>query len=80
MRKKLETDNGKRIYQKRMSTVEPVHGEIQKNRGFIQFVLRGLKKVKVEYNLVGIAHNVRKIILHAADALKKYVKGVRITA
>ena len=80
MRKKLETDEGKKIYQRRMSTVEPVHGDMQKNRGFIQFVLRGLKKVKVEYNLVGIAHNVRKIILHEADALKKHVKGVRNTA
>ena len=80
MRKKLDTDEGKKIYRKRMSTVEPVHGDIQKNRGFVQFVLRGLKKVKVEYNLVGIAHNVRKILLHAADALMKFIKGVRNTA
>ncbi len=80
MRKKLRTDGGKKIHQKRMSTVEPVHGDIQKNRGFLQFVLRGLEKVKVEYNLVGIAHNVRKILLHAADALKKFVKGVGNTA
>jgi transposase len=75
MRKKLETDEGKKIYQRRMSTVEPLHGDIQKNRGFIQFALRGLKKVKIEYNLIGIAHNVRKIKLHAADALKKYVNN-----
>ena len=56
-----------------MSTVEPLHGDMQKNRGFIQFVLRGLEKVNIEYNLMAIAHNIRKIILHRADALKKYL-------
>ena len=75
MRKKLETDEGKKIYQVRMSTVEPLHGDIQKNRGFIQFVLRGLEKVRVEYNLIGIAHNIRKVKVHAADVLKKYVNN-----
>ncbi len=73
MRKKLDSKDGKKIYQVRMSTVEPLHGDMQKNRGFIQFVLRGLEKVNSEYNLLAIAHNVRKIILHRADALKKYL-------
>jgi len=71
MREKLDSDEGKKVYQVRMSTVEPVHGDMQKNRGFVQFVLRGLDKVNVEYNLLAIAHNIRKIILHRADALKK---------
>ena len=71
MREKLDSKEGKKIYSRRMSTVEPVHGDMQKNRGFIQFVLRGLDKVNVEYNLLAIAHNIRKIILHRADALKE---------
>lgn len=75
MREKLETDKGKKIYQRRMSTVEPLHGDMQKNRGFIQFVLRGIKKVKVEYNLMGIAHNIRKIKLHAGKKLDDYLKN-----
>ena len=74
MREKLETDTGKKIYQRRMSTVEPLHGDMQKNRGFIQFVLRGIKKVRVEYNLMGIAHNIRKIKLHAGKKLKEHMK------
>ena len=73
MRVKLDSEDGKKIYQVRMSTVEPLHGDMQKNRGFIQFVLRGLEKVNIEYNLMAIAHNIRKIILHRADALKKYL-------
>lgn len=71
MREKLDSEDGKKVYQVRMSTVEPVHGDMQKNRGFIQFILRGLDKVNVEYKLLAIAHNIRKIILHRADALKK---------
>ena len=56
-----------------MSTVETVHGDMQKNRGFLQFVLRGLDKVKTDYNLLGLAHNIRKIIIHRADALKTLI-------
>ncbi len=77
MRAKLDSDEGKKIYQRRMATVEPVHGDMQKNRGFLQFVLRGLEKVKVEYNLLGIAHNIRKIKLHALDALRSLLKKDR---
>jgi transposase len=80
MRKKLDSEDGKKIYQRRMSTVEPLHGDMQKNRGFTQFVLRGLEKVNVEYNLLAIAHNVRKIILHRANALKELLGKAQITA
>ena len=75
MREKLETVTGKKIYQRRMSTVEPLHGDMQKNHGFIQFVLRGIEKVRVEYNLMGIAHNIRKIKLHAVKKLDEYLKN-----
>ena len=80
MRKKLDSEEGKKIYQRRMSTVEPLHGDMQKNRGFIQFVLRGLEKVNIEYNLLAIAHNIRKIILHGAEALKEFLGKAQITA
>jgi len=80
MRKKLDSKDGRKIYQRRMSTVEPLHGDMQKNRGFIQFVLRGIEKVNVEYNLLAIAHNIRKIILHGAGALKELLGKAQITA
>jgi transposase len=80
MRKKLDSEEGKKIYQRRMSTVEPLHGDMQKNRGFTQFVLRGLEKVNVEYNLLAIAHNVRKIILHGAKALREYLGKPQLSA
>ena len=71
MRKKLDSEDGKNIYKKRGSTVELVHGDIQKNRGFTQFVTKGLEKVQVEYNLIAIAYNIRKIIIHKAGIVRQ---------
>ena len=61
MRDKMSTDDGKKIYGLRKITVEPVYGNIKENLGFRGFLLRGLKKVKIELNLVCIAHNLQKI-------------------
>lgn len=77
MREKLDSNEGKMIYKKRGSTVELVHGDIQKNRGFTQFVLRGLEKVKVEYNLIAIAYNIRKIILHRTGMFRQVLDTVQ---
>ena len=71
MRRKLDSEEGKKIYGRRGTTIELVHGDMQKNRGFIQFVLRGLTKVNIEYSLLGIAHNIRKILLHKADKFRE---------
>jgi hypothetical protein len=42
MRHRLKTPEGKTIYAKRKSTVEPVFGVIKQVMGFRQFLLRGL--------------------------------------
>ena len=63
-REKMLSAEGKKEYQKRMHTVEPVFGNIKYNLGFRQFLLRGLDKVKGEFNLMCIAHNVKKIASH----------------
>ncbi|MCH8004049.1 MAG: transposase, partial [Nanoarchaeota archaeon] len=57
------------VYGLRKITVEPVYGNIKQNLGFREFLLRGLEKVKIEMNLVCIAHNLQKIWrLSQADA------------
>lgn len=61
MRDKLNTAHGKRIYSKRKVIIEPVFGNIKHNLGFRQFLLRGLKKVKAEFTLMAIVHNIQKI-------------------
>jgi len=59
--KKLLTDKGREEYKKRMHTAEPPFGDMKFNQGYRYFLLRGLKKVKGEFNLMCIAHNIKKI-------------------
>jgi hypothetical protein len=42
--------------------------------GFASFVLKRLQKVKGEFNLVAIAHNLRKIWLHLKVGNKNSMK------
>ena len=62
MRQKLKTPEGKKTYQKRMYTVEPVFGNIQGDRGKIILSLRGRVKVKGEFLLMCLVHNIKKIV------------------
>jgi transposase len=73
MRLKLDSESGKAIYAKRRHIVEPVFGHIKSVLGFTAFHLRGLKKVKAEFRLVAIAHNLKKISKYA------YKKGIGLT-
>lgn len=61
MRRKLRTKQGREDYSKRKETVEPVFGQIKQGRGFRQFLLRGLQKVKGEWALVCTTHNLLKL-------------------
>jgi len=49
MRAKLNTEEGTKKYQKRMSTVEPVFGQMKEDRGFWEFLLRGKSKTAIEF-------------------------------
>ena len=48
-------------YRLRKQTVEPVFGQIKQARGFRQFVLRGIDKVRGEWALICTAHNLLKL-------------------
>jgi transposase len=61
MRRKLKTQAGKAVYAARKSIVEPVFGQIKQARGFRQFLLRGIDKVRGEWSLVCLTHNVLKL-------------------
>lgn len=60
-RAKILSDEGKKKYKKRMHTVEPVFGHIKFNLGYRHFLLRGLERVKGEFNLMCIGYNLKKI-------------------
>jgi len=61
MRRKLQTKAGRAIYAKRKEIVEPVFGQIKQARGFRQFLLRGMVKVKGEWMLICTTHNILKL-------------------
>ena len=61
MAHRLRTQQGKLIYKKRKETVEPVFGIIKSVLGFRQFLLRGLDKVSIEWDLVTLAYNVKRL-------------------
>jgi hypothetical protein len=60
-RRKLSTIRGRTIYAKRKTIVEPVFGQIKQARGFRQFLLRGITKVKGEWSLICTTHNLLKL-------------------
>ncbi len=64
MKRKLQTKAGKAVYAARKCVVEPVFGQIKQARGFRQFLLRGKEKVKGEWALLCLTHNILR--LHAA--------------
>jgi transposase len=61
MKRKLQTKAGRRVYAARKTIVEPVFGQIKQARGFRQFLLRGLDKVRGEWSLVCLTHNILKL-------------------
>jgi len=66
MREKLRTPEGRLTYQKRMYTVEPIFGDFKLNRRKSMTYLRGLRKVRGEFMLLCLVHNVRKLIRRAS--------------
>jgi transposase len=61
MRDKLKRAGWRSRYRLRKQTVEPVFGQIKQARGFRQFLLRGIDKVKAEWALICTAHNLTKL-------------------
>lgn len=61
MARKLRTKKGRETYSKRKCIVEPVFGQVKRTRGFIQFSLRGLEKMRGEWVLVCLTHNLLKL-------------------
>lgn len=61
MRRKLQTKAGRAVYRRHKSIAEPVFGQIKAGRGFLRFLLRGLRKVRCEWKIVTMAHNIRKL-------------------
>jgi hypothetical protein len=55
-------------YRLRKQVVEPVFGQIKQARGFRQFLLRGVKKVRAEWAMICTTHNLLKLFTLAKAA------------
>ena len=82
---RLKTQEGKKLYAKRKSTVEPVFGIIKHIMGFRQFSLRGEGKVAGEWNLVSIAWNIKRLhkicdnLRKEAEFRRKLLRIINVT-
>jgi transposase len=61
MRDKLKRAGWRTRYRLRKQVVEPVFGQIKQARGFRQFLLRSIDKVRAEWALICTAHNLTKL-------------------
>src|SRR5450631_4203971 len=68
MRKKIDDGGFETPYRLRKQVVEPVFGQIKQARGFRQFLLRGVEKVRAEWAMICTAHNLLKLFTLAIAA------------
>jgi transposase len=61
MRAKMQKQESRKDYYQRQTSVEPVFGNLKFNLGFDRFRMRGLRKVKIEFGLMCIAHNLNRL-------------------
>ena len=61
MRARLRTKEGQEIYAKRKETVEPAFGIIKRAMGFRQFLMRGFENISIEWDIVTISYNMRRM-------------------
>ena len=69
MAHRLKTELGRALYKLRKQTVEPVFGIIKEAMGFRRFRLRGREKVSLEWTLVCVSYNLKRMF-----ALKNLAK------
>lgn len=67
MAQKVRTATGRALYAARKHIVEPVFGQIKRVRGFRKFLLRGMKYVSAEWQLICLTHNLLKIWRHVSS-------------
>ncbi len=58
---RLKTERGIYYRKKRPADVESVFGNIKGNKNFKRFLLKGIDKTEIEWGLLCIAHNLKKI-------------------
>jgi len=66
MKAKIDTEQGKKIYARRLGIVEPVFANICVQKRVNRFTLRSKLKVDVQWRLFALVHNISKIHIFGA--------------
>ena len=61
MIEKIDSEQGRRIYNRRIGIVEPVFANLRAQKGMNRFTLRGKIKVNIQWLLYCMVHNIEKI-------------------
>lgn len=69
MAHRLKSKVGRELYKLRKQTVEPVFGIIKEAMGFRRFRLRGREKVSLEWTLVCVSYNLKRMFTLKSMAL-----------
>lgn len=81
MSDKMKSKEGREKLKIRSKIVEHPFGDIKQNIGLREFLTRGLDKVKIEFNLSCIAHNIKRIasfIREKYSNVKNFLKTATI--
>jgi len=62
MRRKIDTEQGRRMITRRFATVEPVFANLRHNKGLDRFTLRSRNKVEGQWRLYCLVHNIEKLM------------------
>jgi transposase len=61
MKQRIDSAEGRRRYSQRIGAVEPVFGNLRRNKRLNRFTLRGLNKVGTQWRLFCLVHNIEKL-------------------
>jgi transposase len=64
MKRKIDSDEGRRLYGHRIATVEPVFAKLRHHKRLDRFTLRGQAKVDTQWKLYCLVHNIEKLAKH----------------
>ena len=77
MSNKMKSNRGREKLKIRSKIVEHPFGDIKQNMGLREFLTRGINKVKIEFNISCIAHNLKRIasfIKNEGLSIKSYIR------
>jgi hypothetical protein len=64
MKRAIDSEQGRRLYARRIAIVEPVFANLRHNKRLDRFTLRTQHKVNTQWNLYCLVHNIEKLAHH----------------